>query len=158
MSNQADNGFQGSTPFVQDKQFQNLSLDEIRHLIEEEKEELKKDYKELGERKRLIKKYKKLIAARQEVKQGINIKKKLKKPKPPAVLAGPSKKKKIKTFNEYFEECIKNRKIPKKELCMNMTKDLKKKNQLLKTLLLSILFKEFLVLLQFSFLSESIKL
>ena len=28
-------------------------------------------------------------------------------------MAGPSKKKKIKTFDEYFEECIKNRKIPK---------------------------------------------
>ena len=113
MSNQSVNGFQGSQPFITDKQFQNLSLDEIRHIIAQEKEELKKDYKELGERKRLIKKYKKLIAARQEVKQGINIKKKLKKPKPPAVLAGPSKKKKIKTFDEYFEECIKNRKIPK---------------------------------------------
>ena len=112
MSNQA-NGSWGSTPFVTDKQFQNMSLDEIRHIIAQEKEELKKDYKELGERKRLIKKYKKLIAARQEVKQGINIKKKLKKPKPPAVLAGPSKKKKIKTFDEYFEECIKNREIPK---------------------------------------------
>ena len=28
-------------------------------------------------------------------------------------MAGPSKKKKIKTFDEYFEECIKNRQIPK---------------------------------------------
>ncbi|XP_073259356.1 uncharacterized protein [Porites lutea] len=46
MSNQA-NGFQGSQPFITDKQFQNLSLDEIKHLIEEEKEGLKKDYKEL---------------------------------------------------------------------------------------------------------------
>ena len=33
------------------KQFQNLSLDEIRNLINEQKEELKKDYKELRERK-----------------------------------------------------------------------------------------------------------
>ena len=47
MSNQSVNGFQGSQPFITDKQFQNLSLDEIRHLIEQEKEELKKDYKEL---------------------------------------------------------------------------------------------------------------
>ena len=164
MSNQLTNGFQGSQPFITDKQFQNMSLDEIRHIIAQEKEELKKDYKELGERKRLIKKYKKLIAARQEVKQGINIKKKLKKPKPPAVLAGPSKKKKM----SILRNVLKIERFPKillliyvkllKELCMNMTKDLKKKNQLLKTLLLSILFKEFLVLLQFSFLSESIKL
>ena len=113
MSNQSVNGFQGSQPFITDKQFQNLSLDEIRHIIAEEKEELKKDYKELGERRKLIKQYKKLIEAREKVKQGIDIKKEMKKPKPPAKTAGPSKKKKIKTFDEYFEECIKNKKIPK---------------------------------------------
>ena len=113
MSNQSTDGFQGSQPFITDKKFQNLSLDEIRHLIAEEKEELKKDYKELGERRKLIKQYKKLIEAREKVKQGIDIKKEMKKPKPPAKTAGPSKKKKIKTFDEYFEECIKNRQIPK---------------------------------------------
>ena len=113
MSNQSTNGFQGSQPFITDKQFQNLSLDEIRHIIAEEKEELKKDYKELGERRKLIKQYKKLKEAREKVKQGIDIKKEMKKPKPPAKTAGPSKKKKIKSFDEYFEECIKNRKIPK---------------------------------------------
>ena len=113
MSNQT-NGLWGSTPFVTDKEFQNLSLDEIRHLIEEEKEGLKKDYKEIVlSKKRLIKQYKKLVEARQKVKQGIDIKKEIKKPKPPTVLAGPSKKKKIKSFDEYFEECIKNRDIPK---------------------------------------------
>ena len=112
MSNQSVDGFQGSQPFITDKQFQNLSLDEIRHIIEQEKEELKKDYKELGERRKLIKQYKKLIEAREKVKQGIDIKKEMKKPKPPAKTAGPSKKKKIKTFDEYFEECIKNRQTP----------------------------------------------
>ena len=109
MSNQSTDGFQGSQPFITDKQFQNLSLDEIRHIIAEEKEELKKDYKELGERRKLIKQYKKLKEAREKVKQGIDIKKEIKKP--PAKI--PSKKKKIKSFDEYLEECIKNRKIPK---------------------------------------------
>ena len=111
MSNQASGSWE-NTPFVTDKQFQNLSLDEIRHLIEEEKEELKKDYKELASRKRLIKQYKKLVEAREKVKQGIDIKKEIKK-KSKTKKAGPSKKKKIKTFDEYFEECIKNKKIPK---------------------------------------------
>ena len=90
-----------------------MSLDEIRHIIAQEKEELKKDYKELGERRKLIKQYKNLIAARQQVKEGIDIKKKLKKNKPPVKTTAPSKKKKIKSFDEYFEECIKNKKIPK---------------------------------------------
>ena len=100
MSNQA-NGSWGSTPFVTDKQFQNLSLDEIRNIIEAEKEGLKKDYKELNERKRLIKLYKKITKAREKVKKGVDIKKEHKK------------KKKIKTFEEYFEECIKNKENPK---------------------------------------------
>ena len=104
MSNQSVDGFQGSQPFITDKQFQNLSLDEIRHIIEQEKEELKKDYNELEERKKLIKQYRKLVEARNKVKQGIDIKKKLKK---------KALSKKIKTFKEYFEECIKNKKIPK---------------------------------------------
>ena len=104
MSNQTNSSW-ASVPFVQDKQFQNLSLDEIRHLIEEEKEGLKKDYKELQSRKRLIKKYKKLVEARQQVRKGIDIRKKAPPKKEPP--------KKIKTFEEYFEECIKNRKIPK---------------------------------------------
>ena len=57
-SNQSVDGFQGSQPFITDKQFQNLSLDEIRHILEEEKEELRKDYKEFDERKKLIRQYK----------------------------------------------------------------------------------------------------
>ena len=105
MSNQSVDGFQGSQPFITDKQFQNLSLDQIRNIIEQEKEELKKDYSELEQRKRLIKQYNKLVEARNKVKQGIDIRKKIKKK--------VSQKKKIKTFEEYFEECIKNKKIPK---------------------------------------------
>ena len=84
-----------------DKQFQNMSLDKIKQLVAQEKEGLRKDYKELEEKRKLIKKYKKIKEFRKKVKQGKVIKK-----KPP-----PSKK--IKTFEDYFEECIKNKKIPK---------------------------------------------
>ena len=111
MSNQA-NGFQGSQPFITDKQFQNLSLDEIRHIIQEEREELKKDYNELEERRKLIKQYQRLQKAREKVRKGIDIVKERKKKKAPIKTTGPSLKKKIKTFEEYFEECIKNRQIP----------------------------------------------
>ena len=123
MSNQLENGFQGSQPFITDKQFQNLSLDEIKHIIEQEKEELKKDYKELASRRKLINQYKKLVEARKKVKSGIDIKKNLKKKlkKETKVFDIPGKltitrrinKKKIKTFDEYFKECIKHREIPK---------------------------------------------
>ena len=117
MSNQTTNSFQGSQPFITDKQFQNMSLDEIRNILKEEKEELKKDYKERRERRKLIKQYKKLTQAREKVRQGTDIKKELKKPKPKPKHSTKtvviSKKKKVKSFDEYFEECIRNRKIPK---------------------------------------------
>ena len=88
-----------------DKQFQNMSLDKIKQLVAQEKEGLRKDYKELEERRKLIKKYRKLKEFRKKVKQGKVIKK-----KPSVVSTAPSKK--IKTFEDYFEECIKNKKIP----------------------------------------------
>ena len=105
MSNQTNKDF---------KQFQNMSLGEIINLINKEKEELKKDYKELRERKKLIKQYKKLAQAREKVRKGIDIKKELKKPKtkPKPKTVVISKKKKVKSFDDYFEECIRDRKIP----------------------------------------------
>ena len=64
-----------------------------------------------------------MVEARQKVKQGIDIKKNLKKKhkKDKKVFDIPGKltitrkinKKKIKTFDEYFKECIKHREIPK---------------------------------------------
>ena len=89
-----------------DKQFQNMSLDNLRQLVSQEKEGLKKDFNEFEERRKLIKKYRKLKEFRQKVKQGKVIKK-----KPKVVSKTPFQK--IKTFEDYFEECIKNKKIPK---------------------------------------------
>ena len=92
MSKQSTNGFKDF------KQFQNMSLDEIRNLINEQKEELEKDY--LRERRNLIKQYKKVTQAREKVRQGIDIKKELKKtkpkPKPKPKTVVISEKKKVK--------------------------------------------------------------
>ena len=87
-----------------------LSLDEIRHIIKQEREELKKDYNELEERRKLVKQYQRLQKAREKVRKGIDIVKERKKKKTPIKKTGPSKK--IKSFEEYFEECIKNKTIP----------------------------------------------
>ena len=51
MSNQSIDGFQGSQPFISDKQYQNLSLDELKYTLQEEKQKLRDNYKELDERK-----------------------------------------------------------------------------------------------------------
>ena len=95
MSNQT--GSQGSTPF---NQFKNMSLDQVRKIIEKEEKALKKEYSELKERRKLVKRFKRLQKAREEVRQGINIKKTYKK-----------KKKQKNTFQEYFDDCIKDKNI-----------------------------------------------
>ena len=63
----------------------------------------------------MIKQYKKIAQVREKVRQGIDIvkeKKKTKSKPKPKHKPKPSSKK-VKSFNEYFEECIRNRKIPK---------------------------------------------
>ena len=72
-----------------------LSLDQIRKIVKKEEKALKKEYSEWEEKKKLIERYKKIRKARQKVRGKITV-----------------KKSKPKTFQEYFDECIKNRKIP----------------------------------------------
>ena len=69
MSNQSVNGFEGSQPFINYKDFQTLSHDEMRNIIEQEKKGLRKEYKNLKQGKRLYKQYKKLVEARNQVKK-----------------------------------------------------------------------------------------
>ena len=102
MSNQSENGFQGSQPFITDKEYKSLSIDQLRYILNQKKKTIQKNYKELSEKEKLIRDIRRLDKLNEKVKQGIDIKKNIKK-----------KHKKIKTFEEYFEECIKNKKIPK---------------------------------------------
>ena len=126
MSNQSVNGFQGSQPFITDNEYKSLSLDQLRYILNKKKKTIKDNYKELGEKEKLIRDIRKLDKLNEKIKQGIDIKKKLKKHKTPRaskrlisnVLPGKlsmkiKKNKKIKTFSEYFKECIKNKQIPK---------------------------------------------
>ena len=111
MSNQSVDGFQGSQPLITGNEYKSLSLDQLRYILNQKKKTIKDSYKELSEKEKIIRDIRKLDKLNEKVKQGIDIKKKLKKNKPHVKI--PSKKKKIKTFDEYFEECIKNKKIPK---------------------------------------------
>ena len=127
MSNQSVDGFQGSQPFITDNDYKSLSLDQLRYILNQKKKTIKDNYKELSEKEKIIRDIRKLDKLNEKVKQGIDIKKKLKKNKPPTVSTVISKKKNIpsakmsikfkkkniKTFDEYFKECIKNKKIPK---------------------------------------------
>ena len=111
MSNQLENGFQGSQPFITDNDYKSLSLDQLRYILNQKKKTIQKSYKELSEKEKIIRDIRKLDKLNEKVKQGIDIKKKYKKKKAP--LKTTAHFKKIKTFDEYFEECIKNKKIPK---------------------------------------------
>ena len=113
MSNQSVDGFQGSQPFITDNEYKSLSLDQLRYILNQKKKTIKDSYKELSEKEKIIRDIRKLDKLNEKVKQGIDIKKKYKKKKAPIKTTAPSKKKKIKTFDEYFEECIKNKEIPK---------------------------------------------
>ena len=102
------------------KQLMNLSLDEIKKLYYKRKQEVNEDYKEVEEKMKFIEKINKLDEIADKIKQGKVIPKvkpkikqdKLKTKSKPKLKSKP-KPKKIKTFEDYFEECIKNKKIPK---------------------------------------------
>ena len=86
------------------QQLMNLSLDELKNILSKERQKVRKDYKEMEEKMKVIQKIKKVRKFGNKIKQG---KVKPKKIKSKVVT------KKIKTFEDYFEECIKNKKIPK---------------------------------------------
>ena len=93
----------------------NLSIQELKKLVIKENEEVKK-LEEEKEKEKLVLAYKKLqnnkenlIQEKKEIKQKS---KSITKPKPKSKSKLKSKQK-IKTFNEYFQECIKNKNIPK---------------------------------------------
>ena len=102
MSNQSIDGFQGSQPFINDKEYKNLSLDELKLILEYEKQKIKKNYDEVNKKQKIIRDLKKLKKLNEKVEKGIDILKPKKKFKP----------KKIKTFDEYFQECVQNKEIP----------------------------------------------
>ena len=45
MSNQFDNGFQGSQPFITDNQYKSLSLGQLRYILNQKKKTIKKNIK-----------------------------------------------------------------------------------------------------------------
>ena len=83
------------------QQLMNLSLDELKNILSKEKQKVRKDYKELKEKRKVIQKILKVRKVGKKIKQGKYKPKKIKHKVIP------------RTFEEYFEECIKNRKIPK---------------------------------------------
>ena len=98
MSNQSVNGFQGSQPFITDNDYKSLPLEHLRYILNQKKQVLKKSYKELSEKEKIIRDIRKLDKLNEKVKQGIDIKKKLKKNNPPRQNDGSAQKEKDKNI------------------------------------------------------------
>ena len=90
---------------VSDKKLNKMSLEELEKLLKKEKEDTKKDIEEWKNkyfrRQKIIQKYKKIIDIRDKIKKAEYIR--------PTILKTPRKT----TFEDYYNECIKNKEIPK---------------------------------------------
>ena len=83
MSNQSTDGFQGSQPFVTDNdKYNNLTEQELKLILEYEKQKLKKIYNKFSKKQKVIKDLKKLQKLNEKVEKGIDIRKPRKKSKP----------------------------------------------------------------------------
>ena len=76
---------------------ENLSISEFKKIKKDDKQKLKKEYHNLIKKQKLIDDIKKIQKARKQINN----------PKP-----NPKPKPKPKTFDDYFEECIRNKTIP----------------------------------------------
>ena len=88
---------------LENKEYKSLSLAELKKIYNKKKQLVRENYKELTEKEKIIRDIRKIDKLNEKIKNGVNIKKEWKK---------KSKPKKIKSFDEYFQECIKNKKIP----------------------------------------------
>ena len=88
------------------KSFENLSIEELENIKKQQQQNLKKEYSDYKKKKQ------KLIA---DIKKIKNMRERIKTTKPqpkPKSKPKPQHKPKPKTFDDYFQECIKNKTIP----------------------------------------------
>ena len=93
----------------------NLSIQELKKIDKTDKNEEVKNLEQEKEKEKLILAYKKLQKKEEKLTQEKKEIKQKSKPKPkpkPKPKLKPIPKQKIKTFDEYFQECIKNKTIP----------------------------------------------
>ena len=79
MSNRSVDGFQGSQPFISNKEYNSLSLDQLRYILNQKKQVLKNNYKELSEKEKIIRDIRKVDKLNEKIKKGVDIKKEWKK-------------------------------------------------------------------------------
>ena len=88
-----------------DANLNNLSISELKKIKKDNQQKLKKEYEELKKKQKLIEEIIKIQKTREKINKN-------QKPNPQPQRKQKPKPKKIKTFEDYFQECIKNKKIP----------------------------------------------
>ena len=83
----------------------NLSIFELKKIKKDNQLKLKKEYEELKKKQKLIEDIIKIQKRREKINKN-------QKPKSQPKSQPQSKPKKIKSFEDYFQECIKNKTIP----------------------------------------------
>ena len=78
MSNQA-NGFKVSEPFITDKEYKSLSLEQLKYVLSQKKKGLSSNYKQLSEKEKIIRDIRKIDKLNEKVQKGIDIKKERRK-------------------------------------------------------------------------------
>ena len=99
---------QSENSILNNKDYNSLSLAEFKKILNQKKQIIRKNYKELSEKEKIIRDIRKVDKLNEKIKKGVNIKKEWKKKSKPKIKST----KKIKSFDEYFQECIKNKEIP----------------------------------------------
>ena len=94
---------------ITDKEYKSLSLDQLKHILNQKKQLIKDNHKELTEKEKIIRDIRKLDKLNEKIKKGVNIKTEWKNKLKPKKKLKPQK---IKSFDDYFQECIKNKEIP----------------------------------------------
>ena len=110
MAYQSNVGFEDTKSLEIKDYYDKLEYNQLKLIEENERQKLKPNYSQYNKKQQLIKNIKKLKSINAKIDKNIPLKdekpKRLRKEK-------KAKKHKIKTFEEYFEECIKkNKKIP----------------------------------------------
>ncbi|CAH3144720.1 unnamed protein product, partial [Porites evermanni] len=88
-------------------EYKSLSLGQLKYILSQKKKDLSSSYKkQLSEKEKIIRDIRRVDKLNKKVQKGIDIKKEFREKRK------KKENKKIKSFEEYFEECIKNRQIP----------------------------------------------
>ena len=82
---------------------ENLSISDSKKIKKKHKKKLRKEYEEIRKKRKLIEQIRKIKQTRNKIKT----------PKTPKTTKTPKPPKSSLTFDDYFQECIKNKKIPK---------------------------------------------